>query len=134
MLYLFQKLFNSLNYVIINGACNLNINIWNITQRFVLTSKIWCTRSVFFKIRSERLRDTFTFSLMYCTNWNVKPLNKNCDTKRNILQYAFLYMMFLFSSFVIVDNFELAKVVNEECIFCINTDYERIYFNERASR
>ena len=35
-------------------------------------------------------------------------------------------MMFLFSSFVIVDNFELAKVVNEECIFCINTDYERI--------
>ena len=90
MLYLFQKLFNSLNYVIINGACNLNINIWNITQRFVLTSKIWCTRSVFFKIRSERLRDTFTFSLMYCTNWNVKALDKNCDTKRNILQYAFL--------------------------------------------
>ena len=34
-------------------------------------------------------------------------------------------MMFLFSSFVIVDNFELAKILNEECIFCTNTDYER---------
>ena len=51
---------------------------------------------------------------------------KNCNTKRNTLQYAFLYMMFHFPSFVIDDNYELAKVVNEKCIFCINTGYERI--------
>ena len=39
-------------------------------------------------------------------------------------------MMFLLSSFVIVDNFEL--VVNEECIFYVTTDYERIHFNDKA--
>ena len=34
-------------------------------------------------------------------------------------------MMFHFPSFVIDDNYELAKVVNELCIFCMNIDYER---------